>query len=212
MCWESVIWCNNLRFVLEILYFISGIFVAIGVIYSIRQYILSKKDVTLKYSREINAVTTDQLKMFYTNVVPLYEEIKNIETGLFYFDEKVVLVKIDDEKILESANGYYASLNNPSFYTEKAKKILINIQLMSANFKFGCADENMVKEIILDKYLCIFEAIFPLLIRESDTSLYQSCVDLYNSWRVEKKSKQNKNETEELMEATKEIKSFKVNK
>ena len=212
MCLESIAWCNNAHFVLEILYFLSGISVAIGVVYSIRQYMLSRKDVTLKYSREVNAVTTDQLKMFYTEIVPLYEEMENKGVKFFYFDEKVTIVKFDNAEILESAKKYYDSLSDQDYYCEKAKKILINIQLMSANFEFGCADEKMVKEIILDKFLCVFEAVFPLLTRENDTRLYQSCVDLYNAWRVEKKTKQIKSENEKLIEATEEIKSFKVNK
>ncbi len=212
MCMESVAWINNVHYVLEMLYFLAGISVAVGVIYSIRQYALSKKDVDLKYSREINAVTTDQMKVFYTEVVPLYEELKDRIKGLFYFDTKVNLVKVDDEGIIKSAANYYESLTDKDFFRKQAKKILINVQLMSTNFLLGTADEELAKGLIFDKYLCIFEAMFPVLMIEQDKSLYQPCVDLYNKWRLEKKTMENKHNTEQLKEAEKQIKPFKANK
>jgi len=62
----------------------------------------------------------------------------------------------------------------------------------------------------LDKYLNIFEAVFPIILQENDVKLYQSCVDLYNKWRIERKTVENQKESEALHNAAKFISEFEV--
>lgn len=170
----------NVKFILEFFYYIAGIAVGIGVWVSIKLYFLSKKDINLKYSREINSITGEQLRKFYIEILPIYDKLKNTNSQLFFFDEKINIIKVDDNNIKESAENYYNNLSQKDDYKKTAKELLVNIQILSANFQFGTADIKLAKEMILDQYLDIFEAVFPIIFQEKDKKLYQSCIDLYN--------------------------------
>ncbi len=208
MKFDTIIWLFNIKYILEVFYYIAGIVVGGSIFISLFSYLLSKKDMKIKYSREINLITGDQLKNFYIEILPMYEKLKNIENELFFFDEKITLVKLDDEDIKKSAKNYYLNLSKKEDYEKIAKALLINIQILSSNFQFGAADIELAKKIILDKYLNIFEAIFPIILQENDVKLYQSCVDLYNKWRIEKKTVENQKESETLHTAAKRISEF----
>lgn len=207
---DTIIWLFNVKYVLEIFYYIAGIVVCGSIFISLLSYLLSKKDMKVRYSREINSITSDQLKNFYIKILPMYEKLKNIENELFFFDEKINLVKLDDEDIKKSAKNYYSNLSKKADYEKIAKELLINIQILSSNFQFGVADIELAKKIILDKYLNIFEAIFPIILQENDVKLYQSCVDLYNKWRIERKTIKNQKESEALHNAAKGISEFEL--
>ena len=208
----TINWLLNTKFILEILYYFAGISVGIGVWVSIKSFLLSKKDISTKYTREINSITSDQLRNFYLNILPLYEKLKELGEEIFFFEDSITIIKLDDKKINESVESYLNNLSNKDNYIKFAKELLVNIQILSSNFQFGSADIDLAKEIILDKYLDIFASVYPILLKEKDCNLYQSCIDLYNKWRVEKQTKDNQKKQEELQLAAQEVKSFKVNK
>ena len=208
----TINWLLNTKFIFELLYYFAGISVAIGVWVSIKSFLLSKKDISLKYTREINSITGELLRNFYLKILPLFEELQELNEEHFFFDENISIIKLDDKNINESVSSYFDNLSKKEDYSRLAKELLVNIQILSSNFEFGTADINLAKEIIIDKYLDIFESIYPILLKEKSRNLYQSCIDLYNNWRIEKKTIDNQKKKEELQLAAQEIKTFKVNK
>lgn len=209
---DTINWLLNVKFILEIFYYCAGISVGISVLVSIKSFLLSKKDISTKYSREINSITSDQLRNFYLSILPLYEKLKELGEEKFFFEDSIPIIKLDDKKINESVESYLNNLSNKEDYVKIAKELLVNIQILSSNFQFGSADIDLAKEIILDKYLDIFASVYPILHIEKDSNLYHSSIDLYNKWRVEKQTKDNQKKQEELQLAAQEVKSFKVNK
>lgn len=91
--------CFKIKQVVEFLYYLSGIAVAVGVWVSIKQYFLTKKDLS-------TTNTTEQFELFYREILPKYEVIKNnAENNIFYLNESFRTVKFDDNDLKKVTRG-----------------------------------------------------------------------------------------------------------
>lgn len=194
--------CFKIKQVVEFLYYLSGIAVAVGVWVSIKQYFLTKKDLS-------TTNTTEQFELFYREILPKYEVIKNnAENNIFYLNESFRTVKFDDNDLKKLLEEYKKSLDNKLL--ELLKDELLDVQMFALNFQLSAMDYESYPESIAFKYLEIFESILPVLYFESDRELYNSCIVLYNNWKLKKIEKRNRLEAEEINSEKKSIKTLTV--
>lgn len=194
--------CFKIKQVVEFLYYLSGIAVAVGVWVSIKQYFLTKKDLS-------TTNTTEQFELFYREILPKYEVIKNnAENNIFYLNESFRTVKFDDNDLKKLLEEYKKSLDNKLL--ELLKDELLDVQMFALNFQLSAMDYESYPESIAFKYLEIFESILPVLYFENDRELYNSCIVLYNNWKLKKIEKRNRLEAEEINSEKKSIKTLTV--
>lgn len=82
--------------------------------------------------------------------------------------------------------------------------------MFALNFQLSAMDYESYPESIAFKYLEIFESILPVLYFENDRELYNSCIVLYNNWKLKKIEKRNRLEAEEINSEKKSIKTLTV--
>ena len=194
--------CFKIKQVVEFLYYLSGIAVAVGVWVSIKRYFLTKKDLS-------TTNTTEQFELFYREILPKYEVIKNnAENNIFYLNESFRTVKFDDNDLKKLLEEYKKSLDNKLL--ELLKDELLDVQMFALNFQLSAMDYESYPESIAFKYLEIFESILPVLYFENDRELYNSCIVLYNNWKLKKIEKRNRLEAEEINSEKKSIKTLTV--
>ena len=194
--------CFKIKQVVEFLYYLSGIAVAVGVWVSIKQYFLTKKDLS-------TTNTTEQFELFYREILPKYEVIKNnAENNIFYLNESFRTVKFDDNDLKKLLEEYKKSLDNKLL--ELLKDELLDVQMFALNFQLSAMDYESYPESIAFKYLEVFESILPVLYFENDRELYNSCIVLYNNWKLKKIEKRNRLEAEEINSEKKSIKTLTV--
>ncbi|GHU13722.1 hypothetical protein AGMMS50225_24230 [Betaproteobacteria bacterium] len=190
--------------IIEYLYYFSGIFVGIGVIYAIRQYHLSKSDVDKKYSREIIAITSDLLSSFYKDIIPKYEKLIAITSGNFFLEKEVIIVKITDEKTLDSCKQYCQTITGPDI-VNRFNEIALEVQMFAIGLSYGNADGKMAEKAINTKYVAIFESILPFVLTNENVDIYKESIRLFNTWRVNIKKMEAENKKAEAEKNTKEL-------
>lgn len=202
--------CYILNAVLETLYYVSGIVVALGVLFAMRQYYLSKKNVHLKYHREINSITGEQLRLFYVKIVPSYEAVKNqLSCNMSFSLNNKKIINLSDTELENSCKNYMSSIRNDGLDTS-LKALLVELQIFAISFQFGLADCKLAQDAVLNKYLEICECVLPVIFIDTDRSLYTACIELYNQWKVFKLDNENKKEAKEIETKKQEIQPFHV--
>lgn len=202
-----------LNTILEKLYYISGIVVAFGVLFAIKQYFLSKKDVRLKYDREINSITGEQLRLFYVKIVPAYEAVKNklkLSCNMCFSLDKKKTIDLSDIELENSCKNYMSSIHHDGIDTS-LESLLVDLQIFVISFQFGLADCKLAQEVVLNKYLEICECVLPVILTDTDRLLYMACIELYNQWKIIKLDNENKEAAARIEEEKHKIESFPIN-
>lgn len=157
------------RSILELLYFLSGIGLLIGLIIAYKQYLKTTEDIQLKYAREISRDTAKAISGFYFDIMPLFREYEasiNQATSAsskkltFYFDEEITQVNFTDQGI-DTASKSYLSTCSPDTL-EKMFSILNKLNILAIDIESGLLDSKKIAESIGHLYIRIFQAIFPI--------------------------------------------------
>jgi hypothetical protein len=188
---------------IKYLYYFSGIFVGIGVIFAICQYILFKNDTKTKYNREVVFWTTESIKMFYKEILPKYEWLYRNLPNHFYLEKEITNINIKDDKIITACKAYFDSVND--FSKERSKELALTLQVFAVGLSYGNADIPMAKKVLGRKYVKIIEVILPSIITDENVELYQECINLYNSWKYEIKMEEHTKEGKSLEIISKDL-------
>lgn len=185
----------------------------IALIVSFLSYRLNKRDIRVKYSREITSRTIERLELFYSNVIPLYDKVRTIiGDNFFYFENKVRIIDCEDKNIKEQANNYYAKMKDNTEFIKFSKQLLVSLQSIALSLEKGIADYEFFTGVFRDKYTDIFETIFPVLMQENDKSIYKSSISLFEQLRIEKEDEKNKQDRKEIdsVKATMDKEAFRT--
>ena len=183
----------------------------IALIVSFLSYRLNKRDIRVKYSREITSRTIERLELFYSNVIPLYDKVRTIiGDNFFYFENKII--DCEDKNIKEQANNYYAKMKDNTEFIKFSKQLLVSLQSIALSLEKGIADYEFFTGVFRDKYTDIFETIFPVLMQENDKSIYKSSISLFEQLRIEKEDEKNKQDRKEIdsVKATMDKEAFRT--
>jgi hypothetical protein len=197
--------------IIEYLYYFSGIFVGIGVIFAIIQYHLIKKDTKIKYNREITSWTNELLRSFYKEILPKYEQLcKNLSENQFFLSKDIIKINIDNEQLIESCNNYIKALSEKNKINDM-KDLAINLQILAVGLSHGNADIDMAKNVISRKYINILETVLPCIIIDKDIELYKECIELFNNWNYEKKMHEHEKQAKTLKNVYKDLVEYSKN-
>ena len=191
--------------IIEYLYYFSGIFVGIGVIFAVIQYQLIKKDTITKYNREIVSWTSELLRSFYKEILPKYEQLCIVlEKNIFYLPNELIKIDIKNSNIITSCKNY---IENISIYNklDAMKDLAISLQILAVGLSYGNADIDMAKNVISKKYIKILETVLPSIITDSNIELFNECIELYNNWNYDMKKIEHERQGESLKFASKEL-------
>ena len=184
----------------------------IALIVSFLSYRLNKRDIRVKYSREITSRTIERLELFYSNVIPLYDKVRTIIGDNFFYFENKVIIDCEDKNIKEQANNYYAKMKDNTEFIKFSKQLLVSLQSIALSLEKGIADYEFFTGVFRDKYTDIFETIFPVLMQENDKSIYKSSISLFEQLRIEKEDEKNKQDRKEIdsVKATMDKEAFRT--
>jgi hypothetical protein len=176
---------SEIRFYLELIYFISGPIVAIGVIIALIQYSLFAKDISTKYNREIGRQAIDDITTFNLSVIPQYLayecETKSPKTMSFTFDGDVT--DIPNKDLLESAFSFSESISENA--RRDAKELIMHLNKLCLSFQLGISDETKTYDIIGERFTEIFQQISfaAILIHYRKEANLTALFNTYNKWK-----------------------------
>jgi hypothetical protein len=190
---------------IEYIYYFSGIFVGIGVIFAFIQYKLIKKDTKIKYKREIISWTNELLRSFYKEILPKYEQLcKNLGQNKFFLPNNNYIIKPNNDELIKRCNNYINTLID-NIIINDMRELVINIQILAVGLTHGNADIEMANNVIGKKYIDIFETVLPYIMMDKNIELYNDSIDLFNKWNIEKKKYENKKQAETLKNVSLEV-------
>jgi hypothetical protein len=180
-------WFSVLKDILEVLYYLSGIGLLLGVIIAIQQLKLMKKDFNVKNQRASIEKSIEYLHLFATEYIPkaskLLEDLskKNIQfykgpiNKEFYFDNNCNL------------GSDYIKKNLIICAECGAIDVLNRFEYFSAALISGLADEELAFNPLASFYCEIVESLYvPLCYsrRNGLSTAYSNTIKLYNIWKA----------------------------
>lgn len=178
-------WFTFMRDILEIIYFISGPVIAIGVIYAIKQYWQMKKDIFNKYEREIVSSTINDVHHFNTTIQPLYKKYLDSLNGVMIFSYDLSYQSLTQKELLDASNNFFNSINESSVF--KAEEVIKEMNKFALSYTFGLSDEKKAKSIIGVQYIEFFESLLFLfsIYTEKGNMNFNDAYELYKIWNNE---------------------------
>jgi hypothetical protein len=192
---ENIMGCN----IFELLYFISGVVIAITAIVALRQLKITKETLTTNSQRDAIRITAEQCENYLKNINPLHLELnEQIEkNNIKCFDGWKV------EIIHNTINIFHPSenvKNDAQPVIDLIFNILDTTEAFSNYFIFGLADQEKAYRTIGYSYIANIEKLMPILNCIDNSGYYRSTIDLFAMWKNEYEKNvlyQKKNEIDE---------------
>ncbi|MGE7927587.1 hypothetical protein [Lysinibacillus xylanilyticus] len=202
--WTSSIISQSINFVLENLYYLSGI--ALFII-GIKQINIITTQSKVTNRREAVTLTSQLSEKFYKELVPLVDEIEFylIENGIDISKDLRDFAKASKNKVVVNESTFTKIMEILSDDETFAKKYLYltnQFEAFSTNFVNGVADTDLAYKIIGKVYCEEVIIIFPLIVlcNDENTEMYTEITELYTNWRsliIKEEAEKNFNEAKE---------------
>lgn len=201
----------NLKFALEMLYYLSAPFVAFTALIAIKQIRTSREISKTNSIRESMKLSADQCKVFSDKIIPQIDEIDKIvkEKNITYFKESKLTI---DEKSFtltpcSDQKKYDAAFElAPQFH-----KISNDLDVVSIYFTSGVANEMIAYKAFGNVY-CKFIKQYAAFIIPPNIDVPSSLLDLFFLWnrRLENEKLEQKKESlqKELARTDSQVKKY----
>ena len=193
---------SNFRSVLEVMYFLGGISLAVTGIIALKQLTIAKTDIRIRSAREATTLTANQCQFYSKEIICLLNDIdKEInKLGISLYKEEVTTFSYSDEslqkwivdnkeKMLSVQDAYdnhslLATIMNALNYMETFVMSFIN----------GVCDEKMAFVSLAVTYCNTVRNFAPIiaLLHKDEELQYSNMIQLYEIWnnRLKKKKVQ----------------------
>lgn len=78
------------------------------------------------------------------------------------------------------------------------KEIINELEMLSLSLETLPYNNDIVKKIISEKYLEVFQTVCPIIINKNDIDLYKISIKFYNEWKLSAANERNLAEKKEL--------------
>lgn len=183
---------SNFRSVLEVMYFLSGITLAITGIIALKQLTIAKADIRIRSAREATTLTASQCQFYSKEIICLLNDInKEInKLGISLYTEEITTFSYSDkflrkwivdnkEKMLSVQDAYdnnslLATIMNALNYMETFAMSFIN----------GICDEKLAFVSLSVTYCNTVRKFAPIiaLLRKDEELQYSNTIQLYEIW------------------------------
>lgn len=182
--------------IFELLYYIVGVIALATVAINIKQYRKSVEKEKDDLEKEKRKNTLEILRSFYLVIYPKYNRyITSYKHEFFSLDSNTYIE--DTRDISDNAESY---LTNFCDITEKEqmKEIINELEMLSLSLETLPYNNDIVKKIISEKYLEVFQTVCPVIINKKDIDLYKISIKFYNEWKLSAANERNLAEKKEL--------------
>lgn len=175
----------TLRSILEILYFIGGIIVAIAAVLALKQLKIAKYDIDIRSKRECATLTSEQCKFYAETIIPLAGQIsiKLTQAKIKEYSGKVSSFCMCQEvfewlKSLTDYSGCEDILNDIVKFNNE-------LEAFSIYFIHGICDEEMAFNPIASDFISNVTMIYPIicLSHDKNENSYKNMIKLYEIWK-----------------------------
>jgi len=187
--------------IFELLYFISGVVIAVTAIVALRQLKITKETLTTNSRRDALRITAEQCENYLKNINPLHLELsEEIEkNNIKCFDGWKVEIIYNTINIVHPSENVE---NDAQPVVNLIFTILDATEAFSNYFIFGLADQEKAYRTIGHLYIANIEKLMPILLRIDNSGYYRSTIDLFAMWKNEYEKNvlnQKKNEVDEKL-------------
>lgn len=171
-----------MRDILEILYFISGIVVALAALVALYQIVLTKRVSQVNAKRAAFALAAEQCRYYLTQVIPLLDALdkKMDEMGVKSFGTTDIHIEKDgvrfSVKIKKQTEKQIEDLARPTLDAYNA------LEAFSVNFTTGVAAESVAFSSVGCTFCSSIEKLLPELVPLSESGYFQNAVRLFVLW------------------------------
>ncbi|WP_061250002.1 hypothetical protein [Leptospira alstonii] len=192
---------GHVRNILEILYFLSGTVLAVGVIVALRQYKLQKKDFEVKYTREKLNLTIDLISDFNRQVLKIFKEYKKGRSpndSAFFLNSNVHFIDLKDQQLRDSCESYATTWKQADLLI--LDEVIIEINRIASPIIYNLASEELIQKSIGDYFYKVYVEILPYIfsLKDEDESKFKDSLALFNKWLISKREADNKKEKDEI--------------
>jgi hypothetical protein len=175
---------SGLRQVFELLYFISGIVLAVFAFYGLQQIRLLKTDITTKNKRQAVEKSIEYLDKFANKLIPQstkcneFLSAKGIPINVGNIDfTKIIELTSSQKEILQKKYDGYCEFNLNHFANE--------LELLAAAINSGLADEDLLIKPMGRTFCRMIEKLYDHICyhRFLSEDMYVNIVTLYTSWK-----------------------------
>lgn len=180
-------WFENIKSIFELLYFVAGIALLVGIYLTFKQLKLMREDMVNNYKRNAVEKSIEYLNWFATSLLPLlnksYEAIQgkkvivydNLKEYSFEFNDEVKLNKEVLESVRVKVSADFEDVSN-------------QLEYFSAAMVSGLADEKLAFSPLAKMYCNYVEISYDLYCQSRSAkqgkTLYKNTIELYNMWSV----------------------------
>jgi hypothetical protein len=188
----------------ELLYFISGIGLAIFAYYGLQQITVLKNTSATQAKRDALRLTSEQCTLYFEKIIPLqndfHKELKS--RNVKFFEGWTVEVKSGSitasRKSPPNSDGLLDIANNLRF--------LNNMEAFAVYFTSRVADEKVAYDTLGKTFLGTIEEVMPYILQCREDGYYKNIVRLFAIWRARSESEKllaEKNSIEKKLAAAK---------
>lgn len=234
LCGLSIVY-GYMRNFLELLYFCSGIIVAVVGVAALtqitimkqqalilkdqlmllrEQLIVMKNDMVLRSQREAAVLAAEQ-HLFYCDVIlscqAKYEEVSEEENIPLYSGP---LYEYDETGLEKIEKSFYSPwINSSQEYNDAEIDLLNNMDAFSLYFTKGIADEEIIFHSVAGNYCKFFRHLYRMIAyntKPGRVSHYSSAIQLYDRWSSRIQLERTKQQMKELEKSIDGLKNSQV--
>lgn len=201
---------NLLRPYIEILYFLSGISLAITALIALKQLGIMKHETDIRTLREARIIASEIVGYFKSSIMPIYDSfISDIEkTSKEIYKMESTTFKSMKATEKEKMKKYIEKFNEEE--RGKIVNILEQIEKQIINLANGIADSDFAFDNIGIEYCVIIGSLAPFLEANTDRT-YSLSKSLFDSWNSKIVSNKLQNELNDTMKKLQTIEFQKIN-
>lgn len=200
---------NKVRSAFELLYFVSGVSLAISGIIALKQIIIAKNDICTRSTREAATLTATQCQLYGKDIIiqqnNINDEMKKL--GILPFDKETAF-SLDNDEIIQWLNKYGKELLQSSdkgidaFIYGEIINLLNSFEGWSIYFINGICDEKIAYPPLSKTFCKGVKDFCPIiaLLRKDDNMKYSNIIRLYDIWSKRRQKQQIENQASKALE------------
>ena len=172
---------NFLRPYIEILYFLSGISLAITALVALKQLGIMKHETNIRTLREARIMASEIVGYFKSSVIPSYNSFISdiVKTSKEIYKMESITFKSMQTNERQKIKKYIESFNVEE--NTKITNILEQIEKQIINLTNGIADSDFAFDKIGIEYCVVISSLAPFLESKTDRT-YSLSKSLFDSW------------------------------
>jgi hypothetical protein len=173
---------HPVRDCLEILYFLSGIVVAVAAIVGLYQLVLTKRASQMNAKRAAFALATEQCQIYLNQVIPLINALNDKLDGMKIESFGTSEIHIEEDGVKFSVKIKQLTDKQNENLTEPTLAVYNALEAFSVNFTSRVAAESVAFATVGRTFCNSVELLLPELVPLSQSGYFKNTVRLFALW------------------------------